>query len=57
VRELGGITWTELIVGDVLEKLKELADESINLMMTSPYFHHFSNYIAENQIGLEPSAE
>jgi DNA modification methylase len=41
----------------VSEKLKELADESVNLVITSPPYYCLRNYGVEKQMELEPTVE
>jgi DNA modification methylase len=47
----------QIIQGDCLEKLKELPDESINCVMTSPPYWALRDYGVEGQLGLEPTFE
>ncbi|NBW21833.1 MAG: site-specific DNA-methyltransferase [Caulobacteraceae bacterium] len=46
-----------ILVGDVLVKLKELDDESINCVVTSPPYWGLRDYGNEGQIGLEPTPQ
>jgi len=46
-----------ILQGDALTKLKELPDESINCVMTSPPYWALRDYGVEGQIGLEPTFE
>lgn len=41
--------------GDVLETLKKLPDESVDLIITSPPYYGLRNYQVKGQIGLESS--
>lgn len=41
--------------GDVLQYLKELPDECIDMVMTSPPYWSLRNYSVDGQIGLEPT--
>jgi len=43
--------------GDALEHLKELPDECINMVMTSPPYWALRDYGVEGQLGLEPTFE
>jgi site-specific DNA-methyltransferase (adenine-specific) len=43
----------KIIQGDALEKLKELSDESIDCVVTSPPYWKLRNYNIAGQIGLE----
>ncbi|WP_280351510.1 DNA-methyltransferase [Nocardia abscessus] len=42
-----------LVVGDALEKLRELPDFSVDMVLTSPPYFRLRNYDAPGQIGLE----
>src|SRR3990167_8954700 len=42
-----------IICGDSLEVLKTLADESVDMIMTSPPYWGLRNYDVEGQLGLE----
>jgi DNA modification methylase len=46
-----------LYVGDVLETLRELPDESVHCAATSPPFYALRDYGVEGQIGLEATPE
>ena len=46
-----------ILVGDVMERLGELADGSINCCVTSPPYWGLRDYGVEGQIGLEPTPE
>lgn len=46
-----------LYQGDVLEELKKLSDESVNMCVTSPPYWCLRNYELEGQIGLENTPE
>ena len=43
----------EILVGDVIEKLKTLPDGCIQTCVTSPPYFGLRNYQAEGQIGIE----
>ena len=43
-----------ILQGDVLDKLKEIPDESIDCIISSPPYWGLRNYEVEGQIGLEP---
>jgi DNA modification methylase len=43
--------------GDVLERLREMADESVQCVVTSPPFWGLRDYDVEGQIGLEPTPQ
>lgn len=43
--------------GDVLTRLRELADESVHCVVTSPPYWGLRDYGVEGQIGLEPTPE
>lgn len=44
-----------IIQGDALTKLKELPDESVDCVMTSPPYWALRDYGVEGQLGLEPT--
>jgi len=46
-----------ILQGDALEKLKELPEESINCVMTSPPYWALRDYGVDGQLGLEPTFE
>lgn len=46
-----------LLVGDALERLRELPDESVQTCVTSPPYWGLRDYGVEGQIGLEPTSE
>lgn len=45
----------QILVGDVREKLAELPDDSVDLVVTSPPYWGLRDYGIEGQLGLEPS--
>ena len=45
----------EIIEGDCRDVLKELADQSVNCIVTSPPYFGLRDYGVENQMGLEPT--
>jgi len=47
----------KIIEGDVLDALKTLPDESVNLIVTSPPYWGLRDYGVEGQIGLEPTLD
>ena len=47
----------KILVGDCRERLKELPDESVNMVWTSPPYFGLRDYGEEDQIGLEPTPE
>ena len=47
----------KILQGDVLEELRGLPSESIDLVITSPPYYGLRNYQVEGQIGLEGSFE
>lgn len=47
----------KILIGDVLEKIKEIPDNSIDLMMTSPPYLWLRDYGFEGQWGLEKSID
>lgn len=48
---------TALLVGDVRERIKELADESVHCVVTSPPYFGLRDYGMAAQIGLEPTPD
>ena len=46
-----------VLVGDVVEKLKELPDQCVNCVVTSPPYWGLRDYGVDGQIGLEESPE
>ena len=46
-----------IVVGDVREKLRELPDESVHCVVTSPPYWGLRDYGVEGAIGLEPTFE
>ncbi len=47
----------QILVGDVREKLRELPEESVHCVVTSPPYWGLRDYGAEGAIGLEPTFE
>ena len=47
----------KIIEGDVLDALKTLPDESVNLIVTSPPYWGLRDYGIDGQIGLEPTLD
>lgn len=47
----------ELHVGDCIESLKKLPEQSVNTCVTSPPYYALRDYGVEGQIGLEPTPE
>jgi len=46
-----------ILQGDVLERLKELPDASVQCVVTSPPYYGLRNYGIDGQIGLEETPE
>lgn len=46
-----------ILIGDVRERLRELPDESVQCVVTSPPYWGLRDYHADGQIGLEASVE
>lgn len=44
-----------ILIGDVIERLKELPDESVHCVVTSPPYWGLRDYGVDGQIGLEPT--
>ena len=51
------ITRRELLVGDALDRLRELPDRSVDMVLTSPPYFRLRNYAADGQLGLEPHVD
>lgn len=51
------MTSTVILVGDVRERIKELADESVHCVVTSPPYFGLRDYGMAAQIGLEPTPD
>jgi DNA modification methylase len=49
------MTAVTILVGDVLERLAELSDESVHCVVTSPPYWNMRDYGVPGQIGLEPT--
>jgi DNA modification methylase len=47
----------QMLVGDALERLGELADRSVHCIVTSPPYWNLRDYGVAGQIGLEPTIE
>jgi site-specific DNA-methyltransferase (adenine-specific) len=47
----------KILVGDVLERLRQLPDESVQCVVTSPPYWGLRDYGTEGQIGLEPTPQ
>ncbi|GFG50177.1 site-specific DNA-methyltransferase [Mycolicibacterium agri] len=47
----------ELLIGDALDRLRELPDDSVDMVLTSPPYFRLRNYAARGQIGLEPHVD
>ncbi len=47
----------KVLVGDVRDKLKDIEDNSIQCVITSPPYFGLRNYHTEGQLGLEPTPE
>src|SRR3990167_8873546 len=55
MEEVGEMIETNRIInGDALTSLKELPNESINMIMTSPPYWALRDYGIDGQLGLEP---
>jgi DNA modification methylase len=46
-----------ILVGDVLDKLATLEDESVHCVVTSPPYWGLRDYGVDGQLGLEPTVE
>lgn len=47
----------EVMVGDCIEKMQEMASKSVNTVVTSPPYFGLRDYGVDGQIGLEPSPD
>ncbi|KKM73998.1 hypothetical protein LCGC14_1404870, partial [marine sediment metagenome] len=47
----------EIRVGDVLDELREMPDESVQCVVTSPPYWGLRDYGVEGMIGLEPTLQ
>src|ERR1700733_8910326 len=47
----------KLLLGDAIERLRELPDDSIDCCVTSPPYYALRDYFVPGQIGLEPSVD
>lgn len=46
-----------VLVGDALENLQKLEEESVNVCVTSPPYYNLRDYEADGQIGMEATPE
>lgn len=46
-----------ILFGDAVEKLKTLADESVNMCVTSPPYYGLRDYGEKGQIGIEQTPD
>ena len=51
------VTYSKIIIGDCMETLKKIPDESLNAVVTSPPYWGLRDYQRKNQIGLEETPE
>jgi DNA modification methylase len=56
-RRSESLTEWRVLVGDVREKLRELADQSVQCCVTSPPYWGLRNYGVDGQIGMEETPE
>jgi site-specific DNA-methyltransferase (adenine-specific) len=47
----------KVLIGDALDRLRELPDDSIDMVLTSPPYFRLRNYATEGQIGLEQQVD
>ena len=47
----------KVLLGDAIERLRELPDDSIDCSVTSPPYYALRDYFVPGQIGLEPSVD
>lgn len=47
----------EIMVGDCIEKMREMPDKSVNVCVTSPPYFGLRDYGHDGQIGLEPTPD
>lgn len=48
---------TRILIGDVRQRLRDLADESVHCVVTSPPYFGLRDYGCDGQIGLEPTPD
>ena len=44
----------KILLGDVFEKIKEIPDETVDVVCTSPPYWGLRDYGVEGQMGMEP---
>lgn len=47
----------EMLVGDALDRLRELPDNCVDMVLTSPPYFRLRDYAAKGQLGLEPHVD
>jgi DNA modification methylase len=47
----------DILIGDALDRLRTLPDQSVDMILTSPPYFRLRNYQHDNQIGLEPHVD
>ena len=47
----------KLLVGDALDRLRQLPDSSVDMVFTSPPYFRLRDYAADGQLGLEPHVD
>ena len=47
----------KILQGDILDKIKEIPDESIDVIITSPPYYSLRDYQVDGQIGLEQTPQ
>jgi site-specific DNA-methyltransferase (adenine-specific) len=53
----GNVMRNAILLGDSLDRLRELPDSSIDAVLTSPPYFRLRNYGADGQLGLEPHVD
>ncbi|PRY40522.1 DNA-methyltransferase [Umezawaea tangerina] len=56
-QQAAGLPRNQLLIGDVRSRLKELPDDSVDCIVTSPPYFALRDYGHKDQLGLEPSVE
>jgi site-specific DNA-methyltransferase (adenine-specific) len=53
----GNVMRNAILLGDALDRLRELPDSSIDVVLTSPPYFRLRDYAADGQLGLEPHVD
>ena len=52
---MGAAVSVTILIGDVRDRLRGMADESVDCVITSPPYWGLRDYDVEGQIGMEPT--